>query len=130
MSQPTRSSADFYAVAPLRHPPDAVIPIPGSKSLTNRALILAALADGDSTLEGALDSQDTRVMIESLERLGFTVEADNARETVRVGGRGGEIPAFGAELFLENSGTSIRFLTALCALGRGRYRLDGVERMR
>ena len=130
MSKTIAPPLDSYTVQPLVRPPDATVSIPGSKSLTNRALILAALAEGESTLVGALDSQDTRVMIESLRRLGFTAEADYERETVRVQGRDGEIPASEAELFLENSGTSIRFLTALCALGKGRYRLDGVERMR
>ena len=124
------SSPESYAVRPTSAQLDATVQIPGSKSLTNRALILASLADGESSLVGALDSQDTRVMIESLRRLGFRVETDFASETIRVEGRGGAIPAARADLFLENSGTSIRFLTALCSLGEGTYRLDGVERMR
>jgi 3-phosphoshikimate 1-carboxyvinyltransferase len=119
-----------YVVRRLSRPPDTTVSIPGSKSVTNRALILAALATGQSRLLGALDSQDTRVMVDSLRGLGFEVDSDPARETVRVVGRGGEIPAPAAELFLENSGTSIRFLTALCSLGSGTYRLDGSERMR
>ena len=117
-------------ILPLEKPVDATIAVPGSKSLTNRALILAALADGDTVLTGALASEDTVVMLDSLRRLGFEARADAGGETVTVRGRGGEIPASGAELFLGNSGTSIRFLTALCALGRGTFRLDGVERMR
>lgn len=121
---------EWLEVQPLPRAPQAVVPIPGSKSLTNRALILAALADGESVLTGALDSQDTRVMIASLRRLGFTVDVGDRGETIRVFGHAGRIPAPEAELFLENSGTSIRFLTALCALGNGRYRLDGVPRMR
>ncbi len=119
-----------YIVRPLDRPPDATVSIPGSKSITNRALILAVLAEGESTLTGVLDSQDTRVMIESLRRLGFRVDGEAGSGVLRVEGRGGEIPASEADLFLENSGTSIRFLTALCALGRGRFRLDGGERMR
>ncbi len=115
---------------PLSSPPHHVICIPGSKSLTNRALILAALANGTSTLCGALASDDTRVMIDSLIRLGFQVEVDERAETIAVGGQGGRIPAAQAELFVGNSGTSIRFLTALVALGNGTYRLDGVPRMR
>ncbi len=124
------SYPDLLAVRPLEAPPDATIPVPGSKSLTNRALILAALAQGVSTLRGALASDDTRVMVESLRRLGLDVEADEAAETLRVMGQGGRIPAREAELFLGNSGTSMRFLIALTALGAGRYRLDGVARMR
>jgi 3-phosphoshikimate 1-carboxyvinyltransferase len=121
---------DALPIQPLDAPPDTTIAVPGSKSLTNRALILAALAEGRSTLRGALASDDTRVMVDSLRRLGLDVEADEAAETLTVAGRGGAIPASEAELFLGNSGTSIRFLTALAALGRGHYRLDGVARMR
>ena len=117
-------------IAPLANVPDATIPIPGSKSLTNRALILAALADGETVLTGALASEDTAVMLDSLRRLGFEASADATGETVTVRGLGGKIPANGAELFVGNSGTSIRFLTALCALGEGTFRLDGVARMR
>ncbi len=103
---------------------------PGSKSITNRALVCAALADGSSVLRGALDSEDTRVMVDSLQRLGLEVCANEERTEIRVAGCGGRIPAAEADLFLANSGTSIRFLTALTTLGRGRFRLDGVERMR
>lgn len=104
---------------------------PGSKSLTNRALPVAALAAGTSTLTGVLDSDDTRYMIEALRQLGFTIDHDRDAANVTVDGRGGDIPATEADLFLGNSGTSIRFLTATVALaGRGKYRLDGVARMR
>jgi 3-phosphoshikimate 1-carboxyvinyltransferase len=120
---------DILPIQPLSAPPDTTIAVPGSKSLTNRALILAALAAGRSTLRGALASEDTQVMADSLRRLGFVVEAEEAAETFGVEGRGGLIPASEAELFVANSGTSIRFLTALAALGTGCYRLDGVERM-
>src|SRR5215475_12942917 len=86
---------------------------PGSKSITNRALVCAALANGMSTLTGALDSEDTRVMIESLGRLGIRVESSNNGATLVVNGCGGRIPASRADLFVGNSGTTIRFLTAL-----------------
>ena len=102
---------------------------PGSKSITNRALVCAALADGDSTLAGALDSEDTRVMIESLGRLGIEVESLKDGTKLVVHGTGGEVPAFEAELYCANSGTTLRFLTALATLGHGSFRLDGVERM-
>lgn len=117
-------------IRPLERVPDTTVTIPGSKSLTNRALILAALADGESCLNGALDSQDTHVMIDSLRRLGFRVEVDPTGELIRVSGQNGHIPASQADLFIENSGTSMRFLMALVALGDGRFRLDGTERMR
>lgn len=103
---------------------------PGSKSITNRALVCAALARGSSLLQGALDSEDTRVMAEALNRLGIPVQPDWSEGTIRVSGCGGRLPAHQAELFVANSGTSMRFLTALVALGNGVYRLDGVPRMR
>ncbi len=102
---------------------------PGSKSITNRALICAALADGRSTLQGALDSEDTRVMLQSLEKLGIATRTGVLSDQIIVDGCGGRIPATGAQLFLANSGTSIRFLTAATTLGHGTFRLDGVARM-
>ncbi|MCY2993956.1 MAG: 3-phosphoshikimate 1-carboxyvinyltransferase [Planctomycetota bacterium] len=113
-----------------RGPIVASVRPPGSKSITNRALVCAALADGRSVLSGALDSEDTRVMAAALQQLGLPVDVDPDRCQVTVGGCGGQLPAAAAELFLANSGTSIRFLTALATLGHGRYRLDGVPRMR
>jgi 3-phosphoshikimate 1-carboxyvinyltransferase len=101
---------------------------PGSKSLTNRALILAALTDGISDVSNVLVADDTRVMIDALGALGFSLEQQDT--TFRIGGRGGTIPLRSAQLFCGNSGTSIRFLTALVSLGRGVYTLDGIERMR
>ena len=109
-------------------PLDADLRVPGSKSLTNRALVIAALADGPVELSGALVAEDSEVMIAALRTLGFVV--DVAGTTMRVEGRGGAIPASHAELDLRLSGTSIRFLTALVALGDGWYRLTGNERMR
>ena len=120
----------FVEITPVTAPVCGVVRPPGSKSITNRAFILAALAEGVTTLTGVLDSQDTRVMIESLRRLGFEVDQDRASCTCRVVGFGGKVPSQSADLFLQNSGTSIRFLTSLCALGSGRYRLDGIQRMR
>lgn len=109
---------------------DAVIRPPGSKSITNRALLCAALAEGKSTLHGALASEDTGVMIDSLRRLGITVHSSDEGETLQVVGCGGVIPSSGATLDVANSGTTIRFLTSAVALGQGEFRLDGVERMR
>ncbi|MCH2182736.1 MAG: 3-phosphoshikimate 1-carboxyvinyltransferase [Mariniblastus sp.] len=90
----------------------------------------AALADGLSELSGALVSDDTRVMVESLGKLGIGVEASDGGRTLQIHGCAGEIPNPAAELFVENSGTTIRFLTAALALAGGTYRLDGVPRMR
>ncbi len=127
---PARLMSEFVEITPVTGPIRGTVRPPGSKSLTNRALIVAALASGRSVLTGALDSRDTQVMIDSLQRLGIDVETADERTRLTVSGGGGQVPAESAELWLENSGTSIRFLTALCALGRGRYRLDGNERMR
>jgi 3-phosphoshikimate 1-carboxyvinyltransferase len=102
---------------------------PGSKSISNRALVCAALAEGDSLLTGALESDDTQVMITALRQLGIGVKHDPAARTVRVEGVNGRIPAPQALLYVGNSGTTIRFLTAMVALGHGVYRLAGKPRM-
>ncbi len=117
-------------IKPLGVPIRGMVRPPGSKSLTNRALIVAALAKGRTTLTGVLDSQDTRVMVDSLVKLGIPVTWPEGSGVRLLDGCGGHIPAASADLWLENSGTSIRFLTALCNLGHGRYRLDGNTRMR
>lgn len=122
--------SDSIQITPAAGPLRATIRPPGSKSITNRALVCAALAEGTSTLTGALDSDDTRVMIDSLARLGIPVDVSDDRTVLQVEGCGGRIPASAAELFVGNSGTTIRFLTAMVALGHGKYRLDGVPRMR
>ncbi len=111
-------------------PIHASIRPPGSKSITNRALICAALAEGKSILRGALDSDDTRVMVDALRTLGIATDVDLDRNVIAVEGCAGSIPNDRAELFVGNSGTTIRFLTAMLTLGRGSYRLDGVARMR
>jgi len=108
----------------------ATITPPGSKSLTNRALVMAAMADGRCTLRNVLFADDTEVMIDCLTRLGFAPQVDRATHTITVEGRGGEIPVPSAELFCGNSGTTIRFVAALCSLGRGTFGLDGIPRMR
>ncbi|MCC7473794.1 MAG: 3-phosphoshikimate 1-carboxyvinyltransferase [Pirellulales bacterium] len=122
--------SDLLPINPVAKPVCGRIRPPGSKSITNRALVCAALAEGDSTLTGALDSEDTRVMIEGLGRLGIAVESREEGRTLVVRGAGGQVPALEADLFCANSGTTIRFLTALATLGHGSFRLDGVARMR
>jgi len=110
-------------------PIKASITPPGSKSITNRALICAALADSRSTIRGALNSDDTQVMIESLRRLGIQVDCDWDEYKIDVTGCNGNIPNSQADLFVGNSGTTMRFLTAMCCVGQGNYRLSGVPRM-
>jgi 3-phosphoshikimate 1-carboxyvinyltransferase len=131
---------DLIEIVPLDKPVRAEITVPGSKSITNRALILAALADGETTLQGALWSEDTQVMVEALKKLGFEVlvEPDPdefCNRTITVKGLGGKIPNAGSEeepleIFVGNAGTAARFLSAFVCLGKGVYRLDGVPRMR
>jgi 3-phosphoshikimate 1-carboxyvinyltransferase len=122
---------DLLAVRPFTRPVRGSVDVPGSKSLTNRALLLASLCDGPVTLSGALFSEDTRVMAEALRRIGMEVDEDEGRREIRVTGRGGEIPSGEAQLFVGLAGTAARFLTALCASAkRGVYRLDGAQRMR
>jgi 3-phosphoshikimate 1-carboxyvinyltransferase len=117
-------------VPTVRAPFTASIAPPGSKSLTNRAMVLGALSEGRSVLSNVLLADDTEVMIDCLARLGFAVEVDRDRRAVAVEGRGGEIPSSSAELYCGNSGTTIRFVSALCSLGRGGFVLDGNARMR
>jgi len=107
---------------------EGTVRVPGSKSITNRALILAALAEGVSRLDGALVAEDSEVLVRALSALGFRVEARGSHLAVH--GEAGRVPAPRADLDVRLSGTSMRFLTALCALGTGRYRLDGNARMR
>lgn len=118
---------DALPIAP-KPPIDADVRVPGSKSLTNRALVVAALAAGSSRLGGCLLAEDSFVMLDALSSLG--IRTDREGETVTVYGQGGQIPAGAAHLDLRLSGTSVRFLTAMVALGRGRFVLDGTERMR
>ena len=121
---------DAYEVAPAAGPVRGTVTVPGSKSLTNRALVVAALATGRSTLRGALFSDDTEACMDGLMRLGIGIEADPAHARIVVKGAGGTIPAEAAELDVRYSGTSARFLTAVAAAGRGVYRFDGAQRMR
>src|SRR5438874_11091711 len=93
--------------------PSAAVHLPGSKSLTNRALIIAAMADGPSVLEGALESEDTEVMVKALQDLGIRVHFDVDSARIAIEGCGGEFPAREANLYVANSGTSLRFLTAM-----------------
>ncbi len=115
---------------PITRPFDAAITPPGSKSLSNRALVMAAMSDGIVDLDNLLFADDTLVMLESLTRLGFKLIIDRPDRRVRLHGCGGRIPKASADLFVGNSGTTIRFLTAMLTLGRGSYSLDGIARMR
>jgi 3-phosphoshikimate 1-carboxyvinyltransferase len=147
---------ELIEIVPLSAPVRAEITVPGSKSITNRALILAALADGEVTLTGALWSEDTQIMVECLQKLGFEIRVENdpaefCNRTIIVKGLGGKFPdrrtgvapvssissisnggrleACPTELFVGNAGTAARFLSAFVCLGEGVCRLSGVARM-
>ncbi len=133
---------DLIEIVPLDKPVRKKInvAVPGSKSITNRALILAALADGKTTLFSALWSEDTEIMFTALKALGFDInrkkgfDGEISNQTIIVNGLGGKIPNGGTaekplELFVGNAGTAARFLAAFVCLGHGVYRLSGVPRM-
>lgn len=130
---------ELIEIVPPPAPAFVSITVPGSKSITNRALILAALSSGTVTLTGALWSEDTQVMVDCLRRMGFAVgvasdPAEEANRVIQVEGQGGRIPRSGTpseplELHVGNAGTAARFLAAMVCLGEGCYRLSGVPRM-
>ena len=122
---------DPLPIIPFTRPIDHTLQLPGSKSITNRALILAALAKGKTRLEGALFSRDTEIMLTALETLGFECEAERSAEKITVHGTGGKLPSVSATLHVGNAGTAARFLTAFLALQSGGvYQLDGDPAMR
>lgn len=130
---------DLIELVPLDDPVRAEITVPGSKSITNRALILAALAEGEVTLKGALWSEDTQIMTEALRKLGFEIQVEPDPEefcnrTITVKGLDGKIPKGGTkqkplDLYVGNAGTAARFLAAFVCLGEGIYHLSAVPRM-
>ncbi len=102
---------------------------PGSKSITNRALICAAMARGVSHLTGVLDSEDTTVMVQAWQQLGLNVEWRRDHAELSIVGCGGVFPKDHGDFFIANSGTTIRFLTAALASGKGQFKIHGVPRM-
>jgi len=123
-------AANDIEIAPITRPLAATVKVPGSKSLTNRALLLAAMAAGRSTIESVLISDDTRRMAAALQALGFALEVDEQARRITVAGGAGVIPSTAASLDAGGAGTAMRFLAGFLTLGRGRYRLDGNARMR
>lgn len=128
MSRASRLPGEPLEVQPLTGPLDAVVTLPGSKSITNRALLVAALAEGPSVLRGVLDAEDTAAMLDCLGRLG--VACTTRGTTVTVEGCGGRWPVGDASLDARQAGTVGRFLPAALALGEGRFRLDGAAQLR
>ena len=125
-----RRLPDPYPIEPLSAPPDATVSLPGSKSITNRALVAAALAEGDTTLEGVLFADDTEAMIDGLRALGIGIEADPDSAVLRVTGCGGELPGIETTIDARQSGTTGRFLTPAVALGAAPVVIDGDPQLR
>jgi 3-phosphoshikimate 1-carboxyvinyltransferase len=117
-------------ITPISRPLNATVRVPGSKSLTNRGLLIASLAKGTTRLMNTLFSDDSGYFAKALQTLGFDVQLDEASHEMTVTGLGGHIPVRQAELFIGNAGTAARFLSAFLTLGNGEYILDGDSRMR
>lgn len=120
---------DTYKVGQLKDSPDITVSVPGSKSITNRALLMAAMAQGVTTLSGVLFSDDSRYFLQALQDLGFSVETNEEKKCVRVEGLGGRIPKKKAEIYVGSAGTAARFLTAFVAMAEGTYLLKSSPQM-
>jgi len=116
-------------LAPVAHA-EGIVALPGSKSISNRILLIASLASGTTRVEGVLEADDTDRMLEALDRLGVRVERDRTARRCVVHGAAGALPVRAARLMLGNAGTAFRPLTAVLATLGGDYELDGVARMR
>src|SRR4051794_4612389 len=135
MSESPRIYPDKLEVKPLDRPPVATVRVPGSKSITNRALVLAALTEPNGTssrtvLNGPLRSKDTEIMVTCLRGLGIKIIEDWQNSRLEVDHVFRSDWARSADFFCGNSGTTLRFLTAAVSAGQGCFRLDGVSRMR
>ncbi len=119
-----------YKVKKCSTPIDWVVEVPGSKSMTNRALLMAALADGTTILKGVLFSEDSRNFLGSLKVLGFHVEIDEAAKIVTVEGCNGKIPVTSGEIYVGSAGTAARFLTAMLAMAEGTFVVNASEQMK
>ncbi len=126
----SQATAPPLVIEPIAKPFEAAVALPGSKSYSNRALLVAALARGRSEITEALWSDDTRYMHRALEALGVRVHADEATRTFVVDGVDGRFPVSDATLEIGNAGTAARFLTAAVALGHGTFVIDGSPAMR
>ncbi len=107
-----------------------IINVPGSKSITNRALLLATLAEGISTLKGVLFSDDSRHFLKCIQDLGFETTVDEENKIITVQGHGGKVPKPEASQYVGSAGTAARFLTAYLGISHGTYHMDASEQMR
>ena len=119
-----------YPVRKIEKPIDWCVTVPGSKSMTNRALLMAALSDGTVTLDGVLFSDDSRHFISSLTALGFDVLVEEEKRRVTVKGEGGTIPKKEAEIDVGSAGTAARFLTAMLGMSDGSYVIQASGQMK
>ena len=115
-------------ITPFEAPIDTAVSVPGSKSITNRALVVASLAEGKSRLSNVLHSDDTRYMMSHLRTLGISLQASD--DEFEIEGLGGNFHSVQASLFCGNAGTTVRFLSAFCALVPGAQVITGDQRMR
>lgn len=120
----------IYRVKTCKKPVNWEVEVPGSKSMTNRALLMAAIASGRTKLKGVLFSDDSRYFLSSLQSLGFQVEIDEAAKTVTVEGCGGVLPVTEGEIYVGSAGTAARFLTAMLSLSRGTFVVQASEQMK
>lgn len=121
---------ETYKVRQLKRNGNYTVSVPGSKSITNRALLLAALSDGICTLKGVLFSDDSRHFLRSLIALGFEVNVNEEEKTVVVKGLGGSIPEKKGTINVGSAGTAARFLTCMCGLSDGEYIINASEQMK
>ncbi len=121
---------DPYPVPRLTDKKDIIVTVPGSKSMTNRAMVLAALSHQKCVLKGVLFSDDSRAVLECLTLLGFVLEVDESIKTVTIQGCGGQIPNRKAVINVRSAGTAARFLTVMLALAGGEYTLQASEQMK
>lgn len=119
-----------YLVKKMERPADWEVEVPGSKSMTNRALLMAALTEGRVELEGVLFSEDSRCFLSALQSMGLEAEADEKRKKVSVTGCGGTIPRKEGEISVGSAGTAARFLTAMLGFSDGSYTIQASEQMK
>ena len=119
-----------YYVKKVNNIPNRIeVEVPGSKSITNRALLIAAMADGTSVIKGVLFSDDSRHFLQCLIDLGFSVEIDETNKKVTIEGKNGKIPKKEAEIYVGSAGTAARFLTAMLGLSEGTYTIRASAQM-
>lgn len=119
-----------YKVKTVHHPLNCTVEVPGSKSITNRALLMAALSDGECTLHSVLFSDDSRHFLTSLIALGYVIEVNEVDKYVLIHGKGRQIPKKEAAIDVGSAGTAARFLTAMLALSDGAYTIQASEQMK